>query len=598
MINQGRTYGMLDIIKVPFKCSPMMTTVLVLQTLLSGLIPTVQVVVTAAFINTAISIVQNNTDISQIYSPLFTVVALIGYQWISEQLKQVVTVKLENDVRVKFRTPITEKRAKLDYKHIENHHTWDLISRVSKDPEEQVKNAFANLLSIIAKILQVVGILGLLIVQVWWAALLILAISVPLFMVAIKSGKANYEANREVSKYKRKSDDLSDVLTGRDTVDERTLFGYGDTIRRKWHELYETARTIEFKTELKWFIKMKSGSLITAFISFIVILILLGPVLAGTLTIGMFISLVNAVFGLVQTMSWELTYNVDRLAKHREYFRDLTAFGALEETEDAIAAKEGVPPVFQSLEFRDVRFTYPGTDKKILDGVSFRLEAGKNYAFVGVNGAGKTTITKLLTGLYDDYEGDIYLNEKNITDYKQSELKSFFSIVYQDFAKYQMTLKENMLIGDTHKMSDVKTYERVGAAVEQLGLNRVVDRLTKRLDTPLGKIKAGGQDISGGEWQRVAMARAIVNPAPLRVLDEPTAALDPLSESDLYERFEEISRDKTTIFISHRLGSTKLADEIFVIGDGRMIEHGNHKALMQLGGIYAEMYESQRSWYQ
>lgn len=598
MLHAERRYGISDTIKIPFQCTPIMAIVLIVQTLLSGLIPTVQIVVTATFIDTAISIVKDKLDVSEIYPSLFAVVALIAYQWISSQFMQLSQVRMENGIREKFRMAITEKRAKLAYIHIENHNSWDLISRVSKNPENQVRTAFTDVLSIISKVMQVVGILVLLITQVWWAALLILFISVPLFTLAVKSGKANYQANREVTKYKRKYEYLSEVLTGRDTVDERSLFGYGDKVGDTWYQQYETARKIEFKTELKWFIKMKSGSLVTALISIVIILVLLGPVLSGALTVGMFISLVNAVFGIVQMMSWGLTQNVDQLAKHREYFKDLAKFSSLDETKNAIVPKEISPPVFHSLEFKNVRFTYPGMDKRILDGMSFQLTAGKKYAFVGANGAGKTTITKLITGLYDQYEGEIYLNGKSLSDYTQSDLKAFFSIVYQDFAKYQITLKDNISIGDIHGMTDENKLENVYDAMKQLGLDQLVKKLPKGIDTPLGKINAGGQDISGGEWQRLAMARSILNPAPLRVLDEPTAALDPLSESKLYEEFEQISKNKTTIFISHRLGSTKLADEIFVIGGGRIVEHGNHRELMSLGAIYAEMYESQRSWYQ
>lgn len=597
MIYEDRKFGLLDSIKIPFQCTPMMAFIIVLQTLLSGLIPTVQILVTAEFINTAIAVVQNQAELSEIFPPLITVVVLIAYQWISWQLLQLSTVKMENAIREKFRTAITEKRAKLAYKHIENPQTWDLISRVSKDPETQIRTAFSDILSITSKFLQVVGILGVLIVHVWWAALLILVITVPLFILAVKSGKANYQASRDVSKVKRKYEYLSQVLTSRDTVDERSLFGYGEKLGNTWYEQYEQARKIEFKTELKWYIKMKSGSLITALISLIIILILLGPVLSGALTIGLFMSLVNAVFGIVQMMSWELTGNVDRLAKQREYLKDVTEFFALEESKDAIVAKADIPPVFESLEFDNVSFTYPGTTKKVLDGISFRMTAGKSYALVGVNGAGKTTLIKLMTGLYDNYEGTIYLNGKKLSDYSQSELKAFFSIVYQDFAKYQITMKENILIGDSVQNQPEKE-SRISQIVEQVGLGYLVKTLPKGLDTPLGKLKAGGQDLSGGQWQRLAMARALYNPAPLRVLDEPTASLDPLSESKLYEEFEEISKDKTTIFISHRLGSTKLADEIFVIGDGKVIEQGNHEDLMDLGGVYAEMYESQRSWYQ
>jgi len=595
---EKRSYGILDIIRIPLICSAYPVIFLGLLIISDGIIPTVQVVVTANFIDTAISIVRNQSDISLIFPSLLAVVALIAYSWISFSLRRFAEARIELAVRNKFRAAIVEKRARLVYKHIENDKTWDLISRVSGTPETQLKTAFTDLISMASGLIQIAGLLFLLIIQVWWAALLICAFSVPLFALAVKSGRANYQASREVSKYRRKYEYLSEILTGREAVDERALFGYGEKVNERWYEQYETARKIEFRTDRKWFIKMKTGGLVTAVISILVVLVLLNPVLTGTVTIGMFISLVNAIFGLVQIMSWGLTYHVDQLARYKEYLKDLTDFAALEEDEEATELPVSPPHVFKSLEFKNVRFKYPGTDKYILDGVSFRMDAGRHYAFVGINGSGKTTITKLMTGLYDDFEGEILINGRNISEYSQSEIKALFSLVYQDYARYYISMKDNIALGDVNRMQDENNTSRIQEAIEKTSLDDAVAKLPQGLDTPLGKIKEGGQDVSGGEWQRIAMARAILNPAPVRILDEPTASLDPISESRVYEEFEKISRDKTTIFISHRLGSTKLADEIFVLENGRIIEKGDHRQLMALEGIYAQMYENQRSWYE
>ncbi|MFC3769044.1 ABC transporter ATP-binding protein [Paenibacillus sp. GCM10012303] len=601
LVLTGRTYGVWDTFRIPFRCAPILTVLAILQTLLAGAAPTMQIVATASFIDNALSIVQNESDLSLIYPSMLAVVALIAYQWMARQWTALIQVRLELSIREQFRTAITEKRAKLAYRHIENHETWDLISRIAAAPETKIRSAFTDLLAIVSKAIQVTGILILLITQVWWAALLILALTAPLFALAIKSGRSTYEAGREVSKYKRKYEYLTEVLTGREAVDERTLFGFGGPVGERWYRHYETARSIEFRTERKWFIKMKAGSVLTAIVSMLIIMVLIGPVIAGAVTIGMFISLVNAVFGIVQMMSWQFTANVDQLTKHREYLKDLTEFARLEETDGAAAAPVFPAPVFESLEFREVKFVYPGMQAPVLNGLSFRIQAGSQYAFVGVNGAGKTTIMKLLTGLYDQYDGEILLNGKPISEYGQHELKAFYSVVYQDFAKYYIPLKDNIAVGDVNRLrhdAEEGTLARIRQAAGQVSLHTLEQKLPEGFDTPLGKIKTGGQDVSGGEWQRIAMARALLNPAPVRILDEPTAALDPIGESKLYEQFEQISRDKTTLFISHRLGSTLLADHIFVIGDGRIIEQGSHPELMKARGVYAGMYESQRSWYQ
>lgn len=598
MVIKERKYGIVDIIKLPLECSPILSILVGLQILIGGVVPTLQVIATANFIDKAISIVDTKTLMSSIFPSLFAVIALIAYTWISTAIMKFGEIRLQISVREKFRTAITDKRAKLAFKHIENSETWDLISRVSKTPEIEVKAAYTDFLSMLASIIRVFGILMLLITEVWWAALMIIIFAIPLFYLAAKSGKANYEVNREVTKYKRKYEYLSAVLTDRETVDERTLFGFAKKLNQLFYKQYETARKITFKIERTWFIKMKTGSLLTSLVSILIVLVLLNPVLSGTVTIGMFISLVNATFGLVQMMSWQLTYYMDQLAKHLEYLKDLTKFSELEEVKTIMESNSEETINFESLEFNNVSFKYPGSDNYILRGISFKLEYGRHYAFVGVNGAGKSTITKLLTGLYDDFEGEIYINSKSIRTYSQRQLKAFFSVVYQDFAKYFISMRDNIKIGSINSINAEELDLQIKEAIDYIGLTKVVDKLPKGINTSLGKIKEDGQDVSGGEWQRIAMARAVINPAPFRILDEPTAALDPISESKLYEKFEQISKGKTTIFISHRLGSTKLADEIFVVGEGRVLEKGNHEELMDINGLYSEMYESQRSWYQ
>lgn len=598
MIIEQRKFTAFDTIRLPFRCAPALTILIAVQMVLAGVVPTLQVLASTAFINAALAVVGGSTARSNIYFPMAAVVGLIAYTWISGELSRFAQTRLELSARKEFRTAITQKRTRLAYRYIEDNKSWDLISRVARTPETQIKTSYIEFLNMLSGLLQVMGILLLLISYVWWAALIITAFSVPMVWLALKSGRANYEASREASKYKRKYEYLSEVLSSRETVEERTLFGYSGRLNQLFRKQFEASRKIEIKTEWKWFVKMKAGGIIFGLISIMITMVLLQPVLAGTISVGLFISLVTAVFSLVQLMSWSLTNSVDQLARHREYLKDLTEFAALEETPGAELPPTTPPPVFESLVFRNVRFKYPGTDNYILDGLTLEIHAGRHYAFVGVNGAGKTTITKIITGLYDDYEGEILLNGKPLASYTQNGLKSFFSVVYQDFAKYSIPFADNIALGDVNSMTKDGVYGAVLAATGNVGLQEVVYSQPKGLLTPLGKIEEDGQDLSGGQWQRVAMARSVINPAPVRILDEPTASMDPISESKLYEEFENISRGGTTLFISHRLGSTKLADYIYIIGSGRVLEQGSHQELMEAGGVYAGMFQSQRSWYQ
>ncbi len=591
---ESKNYNAGDIIKIPFKFAPAQATLIAIQKLLDGLVPTLQILATAKFLDIAILIFKQEKHIKDIVMPLLFVILLLAYDWISTQLSKFAEVQIKNRLRGEFRVNIVEKIATLRYKYIESQDSWDLISRVIKEPEVQCTKAYISSLDMIAMILKITGILVVLFIQVWWSAVLIVLISVPLFFIALKSGKETYEANREVEKNKRKVKYLEEVLNGREAVEERTLFGYSDKINNQWHKEFETARKHELKVSLKWYINMKTGGVIIAILSVLIVLILIGPVTSGILSIGMFMSIVNTVFELIQYLAWSLPEYGDNLAKNKEYLVDLTNFLKLEGDEGYLLRPAKEVSKLKSLEFRNVFFKYPGTEKYILKGMSFVIEEGRHYAFVGANGAGKTTITKLITGLYEDFEGEILINGKSIKTYRQDQLKAMCSVVYQDFARYCISFRDNILLGDINSFDNL---DNMNKAIETVELQDVVGGLPLGISSNLGKIKNDGVDLSGGQWQRIAMARGIVSPASIRILDEPTAALDPISESNVYEKFEEISRGQTTIFISHRLGSTKIADEIFVIGDGAIVESGSYEELMKKNGVYTKMYESQRSWY-
>ncbi|WP_346886637.1 ABC transporter ATP-binding protein [Clostridium sp. UBA4395] len=591
---ENKNYNAGDIIKIPFKFAPAQATLIAIQKLLDGLVPTLQILATAKFLDIAILIFKQEKHIKDIVMPLLFVILLLAYDWISTQLSKFAEVQIKNRLRGEFRVNIVEKIATLRYKYIESQDSWDLISRVIKEPEVQCTKAYISSLDMIAMILKITGILVVLFIQVWWSAVLIVLISVPLFFIALKSGKETYEANREVEKNKRKVKYLEEVLNGREAVEERTLFGYSDKINNQWHKEFETARKHELKVSLKWYVNMKTGGVIIAILSVLIVLILIGPVTSGILSIGMFMSIVNSVFELIQYLAWSLPEYGDNLAKNKEYLVDLTNFLKLEGDEGYLLRPAKEVSKLKSLEFRNVSFKYPGTEKYILKDMSFVIEEGRHYAFVGANGAGKTTITKLITGLYEDFEGEILINGKSIKTYRQDQLKAMCSVVYQDFARYCISFRDNILLGDINSFDNL---DNMNKAIETVELQDVVGGLPLGISSNLGKIKNDGVDLSGGQWQRIAMARGIVSPASIRILDEPTAALDPISESNVYEKFEEISRGQTTIFISHRLGSTKIADEIFVIGDGAIVESGSYEELMKKNGVYTKMYESQRSWY-
>ena len=602
LLMNKRKYTLTDYIKIPFLISPFYMSIIILSKIVSALIPSIQVLVTASFINTALDIFSNKVQRNDIYLSLGLLMIILAYQSLSGVMMSLIYLKFDMKMTRIYRSAVVEKRAKLSYCHVENNDTWDLISRTCENPEEKVSNGFYNIFDIVQIIIQVTSLLIILMAQVWWAGVVIVSICIPLFFLATKAGKAIYDANKEAAKHNRRAGYLQEVLQGRENIEERTLFGYTKGVNDKWYEKFEIARKINLKVSLEYFIRMKSSSLITVVISVLIVAILLYPLSKGEITIGMFMALVSATFNMVNMMSWQLSMMTRDLANGKEYLKDLTAFYALSETEGAIDLPINSKEVsFESIEFNNVSFRYPNTEKYILKDFTLILNKNVHYAIVGINGAGKTTITKLLTGMYDNFEGEILINGISIKKCNQSYLKGLFSVVYQDFAKYYIPMKDNISLGNMLKYDEGKIKEDTDATIidvaSVMGLDNAITNLPDGIDTWLGKIKENGVDLSGGEWQRVAIARALYNPAIVRILDEPTATLDPVAESNIYEMFGRINAGKSTIYITHRLGGARLADEIVVIDDGTVKEKGNHETLLDLCGIYAEMYEAQRSWY-
>ncbi len=598
-----------DLFLIMPKVSPLYSALMLIYKLIEAAIPTVTIIATAGFINAALAVVAGTRDLSAVVLPIAGLIGVMLIQVVAGNIvMNLIQCRRAIYLRRVLRPMIVAQVASLEYRHIENKDTADLISRVATKFDTEIAACFDSVVNLATRLLSALGVILTVMTGAWWAGLIIIVSSVPLMFVAKKAGERSYEAQRETSKIHRRTGYLSWVLKSRDAVEERTVYGYTDALNAIYMEQFDKARKIQLRVDFKNFIKMKAGGVLGSVIAVVTILTMIPSVLDGSIDYGLFIALMGGIINLVQSLSWGINGQIQEIAGKKEYLKDLAKFMALESVKDADAIPEAQMS-FDKITFENVSFSYPGTDKLILNGLSFTIEKGKHYSFVGVNGAGKTTITKLLTGLYTNYTGEIMVDGRSLREFSQAKIKGLSTVVYQDFARYSFSLYDNITIGainseepaadscDSAVYPNKSTASAIDDAVELIGLSDTVKKLPNGMQTYLGKVYKDGVDISGGEWQRVAMARSWVRSAPLCILDEPTAALDPLSESRVYSQFEEISRGRTTIFISHRLGSTKLADIIYVLDDGRVAEQGSHSELMRQNGLYARMYTSQAEWY-
>jgi ATP-binding cassette subfamily B protein len=309
----------------------------------------------------------------------------------------------------------------------------------------------------------------------------------------------------------------------------------------------------------------------------------------GTVTFLM-TSIMQASSNIQQVFS-----TVSGIADQALFLTDLIAFF---EMKPHVESKEnGLPapsPIRRGFEFRNVSFAYPGTERRILKNFNFSLAPGERIALIGENGQGKTTVVKLITRLYDPTEGQILLDGIDLREYSLDDLHHQMAVIFQDFMRYEMTARENIAVGHievTHSQQDIEY-----AAQKSLAAG-VVGKLAGGYDQMLGRRFETGVDLSGGEWQKIALARAYLRDAQLLILDEPTAALDAKSELEVFERFAELTADKMALLISHRFSTVRMADRIVVLEGGRLVEEGNHSQLMALGGRYAAMFEMQAASY-
>jgi ATP-binding cassette subfamily B protein len=423
----------------------------------------------------------------------------------------------------------------------------------------------------------------------------VLTILTPFFLETYVSSKTNYNIYLELEKYwkkERKYTTLGSYLRNR--IFSRELKAYDnydyliDTYQKRLNERNRDYERYYFKNLRQILL----GNNITKIGTITNIIILLVLFVKGHMSVGLFITMSSMMFGPIyghlnsfaDFFKWS-GFHVNSYEYYDKFF---------ELSDEPEGTETELPDCFD-IEFKDVWFRYPGTERDILKGLSFKIHHGEKASIVGENGEGKSTMVKLLLGLFTPDKGEILIGGKNLYDYPLNARTKIFGPVFQDFPRYSITIKENIGIGDIERINND---EKIKQAAQKGKANEFAEKFEKGYDTLLGRDFEGGVDISGGQWQRIALARAFMGDKPILLLDEPTSQLDPIAEAELYSEFAEMVENRTAIFITHRLGSTMITDNIFVIHDGKIIESGTHNELIQTGGIYAQMFNAQKQWYQ
>jgi ATP-binding cassette subfamily B protein len=315
---------------------------------------------------------------------------------------------------------------------------------------------------------------------------------------------------------------------------------------------------------------------------------------SGSLSIGSLIFLTGAIVQASGNIQ-QVFSTMSSIADQALFLTDLLAFFRMEPTiRSKPNALRAPRPIVRGFEFRNVSFRYPGATRMVLSNLDFHLRAGERVALIGENGGGKTTLVKLMTRLYDPVDGQILLDGMDLREYDVEDLYREIGVIFQDFMRYEMTARENIAVGRIEEMENLALLK---SAAQKSLAEGVIERLPRAYEQMLGRRFEGGVDLSGGEWQKVALARAYLRDAQVLILDEPTAALDARSEFEVFQRFAELTTGKSALFISHRFSTVRMADRIVVLENGKIVEDGNHETLFRLGGRYAGMFEMQAASY-
>ena len=488
---------------------------------------------------------------------------------------------------------LMEHAATLDLEDFEDSELQDKLDRARR----QTMGRMALIGQIFGQAQDVVTIVsfaaGLLIYAPWLIVLLAVAL-VPAFV-----GEAHFNAQSYFLNYARTSErrELDYVrMTGAstDTAKEVKIFGLNAFLIERYRALSESFYAANRKLAIR---RAAWGGLLTAIGTvayYLAYAFIAWRTLRGDFSIGD-LTFLSGSFRRLRTLLEGLLIGFSQLAGQALYLDDLFSFFEIEP--EIVSPRNPVPfpkPIREGFVFEDVGFRYPGAERWAVRHLSFTLKAGEVLALVGENGAGKTTLVKLLARLYDADEGRILLDGHDLREYDLDELRSNIGVIFQDFVRYHLTAAENIAVGRIEAQDD---RPRIESAARSSLADEVIRKLPAGYDQIVGKRFRTGIDLSGGEWQKIAIARAYMRDAQVLILDEPTAALDARAEFEVFQRFKQLSERKTAVLISHRFSSVRMADRILVLSEGQIEAQGTHAQLLQEGGRYAELFELQAAGY-
>lgn len=573
------------ILKVTFSFGRKKLIYIFLLSILSTLLPIISVFNTQMIIN----LIQVGTSFKEqiLWFPLilFVVIGILSDG--VESLKAYITGIYSDYLIFKFNEKILTVATKLELQDFENPDYYDLMQRAEVEASNRPFAIINSLMTIFFSLVTIFSYVLVLFLWKWWTIIIIIALPIVTSLHFKKISRAEHKVIVERTSLERKSWYLEDLLNKDTNVKEVKLFNLEEYLKNKYKLIRE-----QFLIQNRMLLKKRG--LYTYFFqgvslisSNIIVIIAFLEATIGKILIGNLMTYINAI-----TKVKENTVNVINtyfaLHQHSLYASNINDFFALENICENRNKTDGISiSSINEIRFINVSFKYPTKNEYALENINLKLEKGKRFTIVGQNGSGKSTLAKLILGFYSNYEGEILINGMNLRNIDIKSYRKFNSAVFQDFVNYHFSIKENISISNIKRNYEI---EAITHAARESGANDFIKNLDKKYEQQLGYWFEDGIQLSGGEWQKLAIARAFFKDADVIVMDEPAAALDAIAENNMYKNFSKMTEEKIGIFITHRIKKFDFVSEIIVLKDGKIIGKGKHVDLVENNDVYKDLY--------
>ncbi len=511
----------------------------------------------------------------------------------SSVVNRIASELVSNHIKLK----ICNKAKEVDLKSFDMPEFYEKLENANREAGNRPMQILSSSLSVVSTIISAVSFVVILWAVSPIAPFIVIAISIPSAIVNFKYRKKNVWYMRWHSKERRQMQYYSDLIVNKDMVKEVKLFnladGFLDKYKAAFNKYFGGMKKLIYQENI---IHMGLSVISVGGMCILYIMIANGVINGDNFSIGdysMFTGALNSISNSFSSLIgttvaiYEGTLFIDNM---------ITFMNEKQTVAPTLAEPAHVQKhVEHEIRLENVGFRYPGMDHDVLHDINLTIKSGDSIVLVGLNGAGKTTLIKLLTRLYDPTEGTIYLDGRDIREYDTDELYSLFGIIFQDFGKYAVSVKENIAFGDVSEPIDE---DRIRKAAKESNANSFIDSFEDGYDTQLMRyFETTGKELSGGQWQKLAVARAFYGDSDVLILDEPTASLDAIAEQEIFNQFEELRQGKLTVFVSHRLSSAVRASQIVVLSEGTILEKGTHAELIKKGGVYHDLFITQAERY-